>query len=137
MNLSTRSQYGLRALFYMAKQSVQGPLSLKKIATENAIPFKYLEQLFLQLRHADLVEASTGTKGGYFLARPASSISLGEVIRALDGTIAPVGCVSRIAYSSCTCPDETTCPLRSAMEEVRTAIVEVIDHKTLADYLET
>jgi Rrf2 family transcriptional regulator, cysteine metabolism repressor len=135
MTLSTRSQYGLRALFSLARMRPREPISLKRIADENAIPFKYLEQLFIQLRRAGLIEASPGVKGGYYLARPAGDIRLGEVIRALDGTIAPVNCVSRIAYSPCTCPDEDGCPLRKAMEEVRTAIVEVIDRKTIADYL--
>jgi Rrf2 family protein len=135
MNLSTRSQYGLRALFYLAKLSPGDHVSLKKIAADNAISFKYLEQLFIQLRRAGLVEASTGTKGGYHLARSSASIPLGEVIRALDGTIAPVNCVSRIAYAPCSCPDETSCPLRAAMEEVRTAIIDIIDKKTLADYI--
>ncbi len=135
MTLSTRSQYGLRAIFALARMDKKTPVSLRELALRNNIPFKYLEQVFSVLRHEGLVDAMPGSKGGYILAHPAGDITLGRVIRALDGTIAPVGCVSRIAYAPCSCPDELTCPLRSAMEEVRSAIVSVIDRMTIADYL--
>jgi Rrf2 family protein len=134
MYLSTRSKYGLRAIFALAR-SGRTPMSLRTLARNNNIPFKYLEQVFTVLRSEGLVDALPGVKGGYFLARPPGGITLGRVIRALDGTIAPVGCVSRIAYEPCTCPDESTCPLRFAMEEVRSAIVSIIDHRTIAAYL--
>lgn len=135
MTLSTRSTYGLRALFILAKLTENSHLSLSSLAKEANIPYKYLEQVFILLRKAGLVIASTGSRGGYRLARQPNQIKLGQVVRALDGTIAPVSCVSRIAYAKCSCPDEDSCSLRAAMEEVRSAIIAVIDNKTLADYL--
>jgi Rrf2 family protein len=135
MYLSTRSQYGLRAIFALARRAGEGPVALRTLARENNIPYKYLEQIFMSLRRAGIVAAAAGSKGGYRLATPAARLPLGHVIRTLDGTIAPIGCVSRIAYKQCTCPDEKACPLHAAMEEVRTAIISVIDRKTVADYL--
>ena len=136
MYLSTRSKYGLRAIFALARAGKKMPVSLRALARNNNIPFKYLEQVFIVLHREGLVKALPGSRGGYFLAHSPADITLGRVIRALDGTIAPVGCVSRIAYKACTCPDEESCPLRCAMEEVRDAIVSVIDRKTIADYVE-
>jgi Rrf2 family protein len=133
MKLSKRSEYGLRALMDMAARDGQSPVPLKDLADRNNIPFKFLEQIFLILRHAGIVRSQAGTRGGYTLGRSATTITLGQVIRALDGTIAPVGCVSQIAYEPCTCPDERTCPLRGSMNQVRDAIVAVVDRTSLAD----
>lgn len=135
MRLSTRSKYGLCAIFSLARRNGTTPVSLRSLALANNIPFKYLERVFKLLRQAGIVDARGGKKGGYLLARPAHEITLGEVIRTLDGTIAPVSCVSRIAYRRCTCPDEQTCSLRVAMEEVRDAMIAVIDNRSIADYL--
>ncbi|HUI72473.1 MAG TPA: Rrf2 family transcriptional regulator [Spirochaetia bacterium] len=135
MKLSTRSKYGLRAIFALAGLEKDVPMSLHSLAIANNIPFKYLERVFMLLRQAGIVDAHPGKRGGYFLAKPAKKITLGEVIRTLDGTIAPVSCVSRIAYRKCTCPDEKSCPLRTAMEEVRESMISVVDRKTIADYV--
>lgn len=133
MKLSKRSEYGLRALLDLAAHTNQGPLRLKNLAERNNIPVKFLEQIFVTLRNAGVIRSQVGAHGGYMLGRPAQEITLGQVIRALDGTIAPVGCVSVIAYEPCTCPDERTCPLRAAMSQVRDAIVAVVDYTSLAD----
>ena len=133
MKLSKRSEYGLRALLDMAARDHQWPAPLKDLAEHNNIPIKFLEQIFLILRHAGIVRSVAGARGGYRLGRPAQDITLGQVIRTLDGTIAPVGCISKIAYEPCTCPDERTCPLRAAMNQVRDAIVAVVDNTSLAD----
>ncbi len=135
MNLSKRSEYGLRALFDLAGRAANEPVPLKELAQRNNLPARFLEQILLSLRHAGVVRSHLGASGGYLLARPPSAITLGEVIRTLDGTIAPVSCVSQIAYNPCTCPDETTCPLRQAMSQVREAIVAIVDNATLADYV--
>ena len=133
MKLSKRSEYGLRALLDMAARDDQRPMPLKDLADCNNIPLKFLEQIFLILRHAGIVRSVAGARGGYRLGRPAQDITLGQVIRTLDGTIAPVSCISQIAYEPCTCPDERTCPLRAAMNLVRDAIVAVVDNTSLAD----
>jgi Rrf2 family cysteine metabolism transcriptional repressor len=133
MKLSKKSEYGLRALMDMAARDGQSPVPLKDLADRNNIPLKFLEQIFLTLRNAGVVRSQAGAHGGYMLSRTPEEITLGEVIRTLDGTIAPVGCVSKIAYEPCTCPDERTCPLRAAMNQVRDAIVAVVDYTSLAD----
>jgi len=133
MKLSKRSEYGLRALLDLAAQTDQGPLRLRNLAERNNIPVKFLEQIFVTLRNTGVVRSQVGAHGGYTLGRPAEEITLGQVIRTLDGTIAPVGCVSVIAYEPCTCPDESTCALRAAMNQVRDAIVAVVDCMSLAD----
>jgi Rrf2 family protein len=136
MKLSKRSEYGLRALLDMATRDHQRPVPLKELADRSNIPLKFLEQIFLILRHAGIIRSVAGARGGYTLSRPAQDITLGQVIRTLDGTIAPVSCISKIAYEPCTCPDERTCPLRAAMNQVRDAIVAVVDNTSLADAVE-
>ena len=74
-----------------------------------------------------------GVGGGYYLAKPPGEITLGQIIRVLDGPIAPIRCVSQIAYESCGCPDEETCGLRMVMFDVRTAMVDILDHTSLLD----
>ena len=133
MKLSKKSEYGLRAMLDLAAHADEGAVRLKDLADRNNLPLKFLEQIFLTLRNAGVVRSQVGAHGGYMLSRPAEEITLGEVIRTLDGTIAPVGCVSKIAYEPCTCPDERACPLRAAMNQVRDAIVAVVDYTSLAD----
>jgi Rrf2 family protein len=133
MKLSKKSEYGLRAMLDLAAHADEGAVRLKDLADRNNIPIKFLEQIFLTLRNAGVIRSQVGARGGYMLSRPAEEITLGEVIRTLDGTIAPVGCVSKIAYEPCTCPDERACPLRAAMNQVRDAIVAVVDYTSLAD----
>ena len=133
MKLSKRSKYGLLALMNLASRKDQAPVRLKELAKHNNIPAKFLEQIFLTLRNSGIVHSQIGAGGGYTLGHPAKYIMLGEIIRVLDGTIAPVSCISKIAYEPCTCPDERTCPLRAVMSQVRTAIVAVIDNTSLAD----
>jgi Rrf2 family protein len=133
MKLSKRSKYGLLALMDLASRKDHSPVPLKDLAKQSNIPPKFLEQIFLTLRNSGVVHSQIGAGGGYALGRPAKYIMLGEVIRILDGTVAPVSCISKIAYEPCTCPDEGTCPLRAVMNQVRTAIVAVIDNTSLAD----
>lgn len=133
MRLSRRSKYGLLALFDLAGRPGSEPVPLKELAERSNIPYKFLEQIFRTLRNAGIVHSQVGAHGGYTLARPAQEITLGAVIRILDGTLAPVSCVSQIAYERCTCPDEQTCPLRAVMLRVRQAIVAVVDNTSLAD----
>ena len=74
-----------------------------------------------------------GVGGGYYLARPADRITLGQIVRVLDGPLAPIRCVSKMAYEPCACPDEATCGLRLVMQDVRNAISDILDHTSLAD----
>jgi Rrf2 family protein len=100
------------------------------------IPIKFLEQVIQQLREAGYVQSERGKYGGYRLARPASKISIGAVVRLVDGPLAPISCVSQTAYKPCSCPDEAHCGLRMLMLDVRNAIAAILDRYTLADVVE-
>lgn len=106
---------------------------IKEIAQREQIPVKFLEQILLTLRNAGLLRSRMGIGGGYLLAKAPSEITLGQIIRILDGPLAPIRCVSQTAYESCACPDEKTCGLRLVMFDVRNAISEIIDRTTLED----
>ena len=134
MKLSKRGEYGLRAMIDLAKWETQsGVVQIKEIAEREHIPAKFLEQILLTLKNAGLLQSKMGMGGGYHLARPADQISLGHIVRVLDGPLAPLRCVSQMAYEPCGCPDEQTCGLRMVMGDVRNAIAGVLDYTTLAD----
>ena len=138
MRLSKRGEYGLRAMIALADMQKQNPNALVQIkdlsARENISP-KFLEQILLTLKNAGLLHSKMGVGGGYHLARTPREITLGQIFRTLDGPIAPIRCVSHMAYEACECPDEETCGLRMAMFDVRNAIVNVLDKTTLADVI--
>ncbi|HZS89374.1 MAG TPA: Rrf2 family transcriptional regulator [Chloroflexota bacterium] len=133
MKLSKRSEYGLKALIDLAAFYGQGPVQAPTIARKHGISLKFLELILLDLRRAGVLHSRQGIHGGYYLAKPPSEITIGEVVRILDGTIAPIRCVSRMSYERCTCPDENLCELRLIMLEVRNAIANVLDNISLAD----
>jgi Rrf2 family protein len=133
MRLSRRSEYGLRALTDLVRHVDAGPVALATLAERNRLPLKFLEQIMATLKHAGIVRTTLGAHGGYAMAADPSTVSLGRVIRLLDGALAPLGCVSLRYYEPCSCPDEATCALRDTMIDVRDAILEVLDKETLAD----
>ncbi len=108
-------------------------LQIKEISQHEQIPAKFLEQILLALKNAGILHSKMGIGGGYHLARPANEISLGSIVRVLDGPLAPVKCVSQMAYEPCGCPDEETCGLRLVMGDVRNAIADLLDGTSLAD----
>jgi Rrf2 family protein len=139
MHLSKRGEYGLRAMIILAeakKQDPPGLVQIKEISLRDQIPSKFLEQILLALKNAGLVHSKMGVGGGYYLARPADQISLGQIIRILDGPIAPIKCVSHMAYEPCGCPDENSCGLRMVMGDVRNAMTHILDTVTLASVTE-
>jgi Rrf2 family protein len=136
MRLSKRGEYGLRAMIDLAilePETGNGVVQIKEIAEREKIPAKFLEQILLTLKNAGLLHSKMGIGGGYYLARPANEITLGHIVRILDGPLAPVRCVSQMAYEPCGCPDERTCGLRLTMLDVRNAISDVLDKTTLMD----
>lgn len=134
MRLSKRSEYGMRALIDLAFIYDQGPIHVEDIADRENMPVKFLQQLLLTLKNAGILHSKKGANGGYYLARVPEEITLGEVIRVLDGPLAPIHCVSEMAYEECNCPvGEEHCGLRMIMGEVREAIAGILDHATLAD----
>lgn len=133
--LSKRAKYGLKALLALA-ESGHRPQRIADIAEREAIPKKFLELILLDLRNAGLLRSKKGAGGGYALARPADLVYLGEVVRLLDGPLAPLPCVSMTAYRRCDeCADERTCGIRLVMKEVRDAIAGILDRTSLADVL--
>jgi len=137
MRLSKRGEYGIRAMISLADTidpDKPFPLvQIKDISERENIPPKFLEQILLALKNAGLLQSRMGFGGGYYLARPAAEINLGQIVRVLDGPLAPVRCVSQMAYEPCDCPDEQTCGLRMVMGDVRNAIADILDNTSLAD----
>jgi Rrf2 family protein len=133
MRLSRRSEYGLRALTDLVRHEGEGPIALASLAERDRLPAKFLEQIMATLKHAGIVRTTLGAHGGYAIAMDPAAISIGRVIRLLDGALAPLGCVSLRYYEPCSCVDEATCPLRDMMLDVRDAMLEILDNETLAD----
>jgi Rrf2 family protein len=132
-NLSKRTQYSLRALYALARNHGQGPLLIANMARDEAIPKKFLEQILLSLKNYDLVVSKKGKGGGYALARSPHHITLGAVVRVMEGPLAPLPCASETRYRKCDeCPDAETCGTRIVMREVRDAIAEILDRTSLA-----
>jgi len=114
-------------------ETENGIVQIKDIAEREKIPPKFLEQILLTLKNAGLVNSKMGVGGGYYLSKPASEVTLGQIIRTLDGPLAPIRCVSQMAYEPCGCPDERTCGLRLIMLDVRNAIANILDNTSLTD----
>jgi Rrf2 family protein len=132
--LSRRSKYGLKALFALAREAGGRPVLVADLAGRDAIPRKFLEAILLDLNRRGFVQSRKGRGGGYLLRRSADDITVGDVVRALEGPLALVPCVSRTAYTRCAeCPDEQTCGVRLVMRDVRDATARILDHTTLAD----
>jgi Rrf2 family protein len=131
MYVSTKSEYGLRALIYLASHGERGAIPAREIAEKWNVPVKYLEQILKTLKEAELVASQLGIGGGYRLTRPATLITAGEVIRLLDGRLAPMGCVSSYDYEPC--EFETGCGLKTLWARARAALVGVLDQTTVAD----
>jgi Rrf2 family protein len=134
--LTQRSRYALRAMLLLARTDRATPLPISRIAGDAAVPRKFLEIIFADLKHAGLIVAHRGKAGGYRLAMPPHLISFGDIIRVIEGPLALVPCVSRTAYRRCEdCVDESTCAIRRAMLVVRDDTARILDGTSLADSL--
>jgi Rrf2 family protein len=133
MRLSRRSEYGIRALIDLVRHGDEAPVALASLAGRNNLPPKFLEQIMSTLKHGGIVRTTLGAHGGYAMAVEPATISVGRVIRLLDGALAPLPCVSLRYYGRCSCPDEATCSLRDVMLDVRDAMLGILDQETLAD----
>lgn len=130
--LSRRSKYGLKAILTLARESGAGPVLVSDLAARDAIPKKFLEAILLDLKRHGLVHSKKGKGGGYFLGRSPHEVTAGAVIRALEGPLALVPCVSQTAYTRCVeCVDEQTCAVRVVMQEVRDSTARILDNRTL------
>lgn len=135
--LSRKTKYGLKALMFLAERSGAGPILIEELAEKERIPRKFLEQILLELKKKGYLASRKGRHGGYQLGRPADEIFMGDVVRILDGPLAPVPCVSVTAYQRCDeCLDERTCGIRMVMKKVRDGIAEILDNTSIADMLD-
>ena len=132
--LTNKGKYGLKAMVHLAGMAVGQPALVADIAATNAIPKKFLDAILGELRTAGFVHSKKGRGGGYVLARPATEIMVGQIIRALDGPLAPIGCASRAFYRRCEdCPEDRPCSVRLVMVQVRDAMAAVLDSRSLAE----
>jgi Rrf2 family protein len=134
--ISKKTQYGLKAMQALGRRYREGPVLIGTLAKEESIPLKFLEVILLDLKGHGLLESKVGRKGGYRLSRPPSTITIGSIIRIMEGPLAPLPCASETAFKPCPeCADVESCGTRIIMREVRDAISGVLDKTTLADLL--
>src|ERR1017187_5873480 len=133
MKLSVRGEYALRALLVLAENCDQPVVRIQTISDQQNIPKRFLEQILNDLKSAGIVKSRRGVSGGYRLARRPEEIPLAIIVRHIEGALAPVSCVSERFYEKCSCPDESRCAIRSAMKEVRDAVVRVAERITIAE----
>jgi Rrf2 family protein len=134
MKLSTKGRYGVKAMLDLALHNEEGPVALKSIAERQYFSENYLEQLFASLRKAGLVKSIRGAQGGYELAQSPQNITIGSVLRALEGSLAPVECVGEDDHAKCSKSEQ--CVTRIVWEKIRDKVNEVVDSITLADLIE-
>jgi Rrf2 family protein len=134
--LTKKAKYAMRALCALARNE-DGYMQARDIAQDAHVPEKFLETILVELRHASLLESKRGARGGHRLARPAEQINIGEIIRTIDGPLAPIPCASHTRYRPCDdCIDPARCALRLLMVDVRTAMADVVDTRTLRELSE-
>jgi|SRR5579871_1339797 len=132
--LSKRTQYSLRALYALSRKYGEGPVLITRLSQDEVIPKKFLEQILLALKNLGLVASKKGKGGGYVLAQPPTQITLAEVIRMIEGPLAPLPCASETRFRKCDeCVDVETCGTRIVMREVRDAMAEILERTTLAE----
>lgn len=133
MRLSTKGEYASRAMLELAARYGQGPVPIRIISLSQAIPQQFLEQILLLLKRAGYLKSKKGPAGGYYLSRPPAEINVAEVIRVMDGPLAPINCVSVIEHEPC--PLEDSCGLKWLWKEVRDMVAERLEKTTFEDVL--
>ncbi|GFE60357.1 Rrf2 family transcriptional regulator [Geobacter sp. AOG2] len=135
--ISKKTKYALKALYHLAEQPSSQPVLISDLAKAGNIPKKFLEFILLSLRKGGILQSRIGKGGGYYLASPPSKITLGSIVRILEGDLAPVQCLSETNYAHCDeCDDEATCGIRLVMVDVNRALAQTLDSLTLADMIE-
>jgi Rrf2 family protein len=133
--LSKKAQYAIKALEYLAARYNQGPVLISEIAEKKQIPLKFLENILLELRKAEILESKKGKGGGYLLKEPPGQTTVANVIRVIDGPIAMLPCVSLYFYKPCDTCDPEHCRIKDLFTEARDAVLYVLEKKTLQDLL--
>lgn len=138
MTLTKRGEYALRTMIRLgiAAWNQEGLISVSTIALGEHMPSKFLEAILMDLKAGGFVTSVRGKYGGAKLARPMQQIKMGEIVRWIDGKLAPIGCASETEYEKCSCPDEEHCGLRMLMIDVRNAIANILDRYSLGDVVE-
>ena len=138
MKVSKRGEYALRSLINLGIAQELGlpRVQIRELAKQENIPVKFLEAILLEMNRAGYLDSKRGKGGGYFLKKSMAKITIGEIVRLIDGPLAPISCASVTAYRPCSCPDEAHCGLRLLMVDVRNAIANILDKYTLADTVE-
>jgi Rrf2 family protein len=138
MHLSKKAEYALRAAINLgiAAQMGRGAVPGSELAEANRLPLKFVERILQELRDAGWVETHRGKFGGYSLTPQGSQSKIGDIVRLMDGRLAPICCASEHAYQKCSCPDEVHCGLRMIMLDVRNAIAKILDRYSLAEVVE-
>ena len=141
MMFSTKAEYGVRVMVALARRDGEAPISLAEIAEDDRLPLAYLEHLVARLRKAGLVDSRRGARGGYLLARPAAAITMAEVVGALEGSIAPIECITEGADGALVCAreaadDEQVCATKLLWTRVQGSIVRTLQDTTLSDLVQ-
>jgi Rrf2 family protein len=131
--LSKKSQYAFKALTYLTEKFNEGPVLISEIAKKKKIPLKFLENILLELKKADILDSKKGKGGGYFLKKSPEKIKVATVIRLINGPIAMLPCVSLYFYERCKNCNEKHCGLHDMMIEVRDATLNIVENRTLKD----
>lgn len=137
--ISQKTKYALKALITLADEKARGrdALTIEEIAVASDTPKRFLEHILLDLRNRGYLGSRRGRSGGYTLIKAPHEISIGELLRQIDGPVAPLSCLSRSAYQRCDdCPDEATCRIRKVFGQVFWAYLLLIESLTLADMAE-
>lgn len=134
--LSKKSQYAFKALIYLVQHTGEGPILISEISRKKKIPLKFLENILLELKKADILDSKKGKGGGYFLKKSPDKIKVATIIRLVNGPIAMLPCVSLYFYERCKNCNETNCGLHDMMVEVRDATLNIVENRTLKDLLD-
>lgn len=134
--LSKKSQYAFKALSYLTEKFNEGPVLISDIAKKKKIPLKFLENILLELKKADILDSKKGKGGGYFLKQRPEKIKVATIIRLVNGPIAMLPCVSLYFYERCKNCNEKHCYLHDMMVEVRDATLQIVENRTLKDLSE-
>ncbi len=134
--LSKKTQYGLKALGYLAAKYGEGPVLIAEISKSKQIPIKFLETILLHLKNKGVLESKKGKGGGYYLAQHPKKTTLAFAIRIVNGPIAMIPCVSKNFYAKCEDCDESTCGLNKTMIWARDATLKILEKKTLFDLID-
>jgi Rrf2 family protein len=127
--ISKKSKYGLKALMFLARRSDQGPVLIADLARQEQLPRKFLELILLELKNNGILQSRKGKGGGYLLAKRPEQISVGEVLRVLDGSLALLPCVEQTGSDNC--DEADICGLRAVMQDVQQEIDRILDHTSL------